>query len=594
MIIWFLLLMAQNSNGEGDKSHLFHEHGFLAKDQGKVYLNTNDEYFSIALHVAIPKFKFLHVGVNCHQELYCGLDHRITQECDNGSWTEALLASEQALIAVNKKLDIFEGFSEASDTRSKRGLGSFLGIGMGIFSTIFSAVSTVMISSHLNRVESDFRKFKARQKYINGKLIEVDEHLIKIFEHQLKEIRITMHNLECRDASVFQFSALRLSLLNWYKKLDELFYYIDRGSLGGRLNTFILSPNDLNRVITDHPKLKNTEYSINNMNFYLASNIYLLHAELDQNKKFLILHYVLQTPMLYKINAHSLFKIEKVPLIVNDVCMVVDSPKYMYHNNSNWEFFDLNIHSCFLSQLVSICYETVPQTRMKSTCLHSAINCTFTTVPCGTPKYVYHYSGVLVSGTGELYYLKRNANQVEARIIGRKFSDVGVAWVSWNEAEYVQYHEMQVSSPSQITTVIVVNYPDYITDRWSKTLFNRSIVDKFVSNISDLNSIIGQLESLQQLNSVEKLIGSSHVPILVYINSGLILLIAVFVACKYSCCIEFCKSRYSEFSSKPNCPNLKNQDLKNSSNEKLEGKEHEKFSDREASISLDESPQIIN
>ena len=70
-------------------------------------------------------------------------------------------------------------------------------------------------------------------------------------------------------------------------------------NLGGKFNSIILSPIDIAKIIADHKQLMETKYSSNSMNFYLASNIYLLQAEVSYDKNCLILHYVLQTPMLF-------------------------------------------------------------------------------------------------------------------------------------------------------------------------------------------------------------------------------------------------------------------------------------------------------
>lgn len=543
MLIWLFTLTIIGSANSVDETQLFHEHGFLAKDQGTVYLNTNDEYFSVVVHLAIPQFKFLNMRKTCHEALSCGVNRQKIENCGESNWTDTLRASNLALSRAVSKIEKFNSFTKPTKTIHKRSLGSLLGIGAGVFSTIFTAVSTAMISNHLKRVENDLQEFKNRQNYINGQLIDVQKHLIKLVEHTFKEIRIEMHNLECQEVTLFQFSALRFSLENWYKKLDDLFFYIDRGALGGKLNSFILSPSDISKIIADHKQLMETEYSSNSMNFYLASNIYLLQAELSDDKNFLILHYVLQTPMLFNYNAHKLLKIERVPLKINNVCMLVDAPKYMYKSKNLWEFFDLNDQSCFITELISICYETVPQTRIKSPCLHNA-NCTEKVIPCMDPSYVYHYSGVLISGTGMLHYLKKNAKQLENRIVTKEFSKVGIAWVSWNEAEYVQYNVMRLNSPSHVTTVLNVNYPDALVNKWVSKLLNRSISVNKKFNKSDFQSFTDQLELLKLNTRETSHTNQYHIIVLVYVNSSILGLLVIFIICSHgdSCICSWFKN----------------------------------------------------
>ena len=196
MLIWLFTLTIIGFANTVDETHLFHEHGFLAKDQGTVYLNTNDEYFSIAVHLAIPKFKFLNLGKTCHEELLCGENRQKIKNCGDSNWTDTLRASNLALSRAVAKIEKFNSFAKPTKNIHKRSLGTLLGIGAGVFSTIFTAVSTAMISNHLKRVENDLQEFKDRQNYINGQLIDVQKHLIKLVEHTFKEIRIARKKLD--------------------------------------------------------------------------------------------------------------------------------------------------------------------------------------------------------------------------------------------------------------------------------------------------------------------------------------------------------------------------------------------------------------
>ena len=503
MAVLLLLLVMGQSYGV-DHSHLFKEHGFLAKDHGRVYLDTNEAYLSLVVHVALPRFEFINVGEDCHKQLLCGYTGiRGQKGCQNNEWTDALTASKKALTSTKSKIDRFNGILRAEEDsgREKRGIAGVLGIGVGLFSMLFSGISNARISHHLNSVDSDLKAFKSRQDYITGRVLEVQRNLVKVVDHRFKDLSIHMTELQCNDALLFQFSAVRFSLLEWQKVIDNYFYYVDRGILGGTLNSYILSTDDLQQVVADHSELRSTEYEDNLQNFYMSSKAALMEAEISEDNQFLYIHYILQTPLLYKANAHGLFKIEKVPISMNGKCFYVDSPRFMYKKEEEWSFIDLNEDSCSITDLVSVCYETVPQTRVKSSCLHDNVNCTFTEVQCQKTRYVYHYSGVLVSGQENLFFLKKSPLPHEARIISRKFSEVGVAWVTWKEAEYVQYGGMRVDSPSYVTSVVKVNYTEDQLQMWTRMLINQSLTRAVESG--DFDTVLGQIDKLQQSVMVE-------------------------------------------------------------------------------------------
>ena len=79
-------------------------------------------------------------------------------------------------------------------------------------------------------------------------------------------------------------------------------------------------------------------------------------------------------------------------------------------------------------------------------------------VPCDPTRFVYHHTGLLISGQGKLSYIKKSLSKHENKILTKDFSDLGIAWVPWSEADYVQYKNVRVSAPSQITNVLTVFY----------------------------------------------------------------------------------------------------------------------------------------
>ena len=68
LILWGLITAIYGK----DESTLFYGHGILNKDHGTVYLDTNDAYFSVLLHVAIPHFRFDNMPNDCIKTFSCG------------------------------------------------------------------------------------------------------------------------------------------------------------------------------------------------------------------------------------------------------------------------------------------------------------------------------------------------------------------------------------------------------------------------------------------------------------------------------------------------------------------------------------------
>ena len=136
-----------------------------------------------------------------------------------------------------------------------------------------------------------------------------------------------------------------------------------------------------------------------------------------------------------------------------------------------------------------------PQNNTYSACIMES-NCTLSKSACKPKQFIYHHTGVLFSGQGTLNFIKKNPDHHENKIIERKFSTFGLAWVSWEEAVYVQHDGLKLSGPTQATNIVTVTYPVSLSSDWWDILNNAS------ASLRDEYKTKGILDDLHDLKHV--------------------------------------------------------------------------------------------
>ena len=165
--------------------------------------------------------------------------------------------------------------------------------------------------------------------------------------------------------------------------------------------------------------------------------------------------------------------VEKVPLVINNTCITIDIPQYVYTQKNKFSLVELDDRACKINNLISMCDDMFPQNRTLSACLMKS-NCTLRESVCRPKQFIYHYTGVLFSGKGSLNFIKKNPSHHENKIKEKEFSKFGIAWVSWEEAEYVQYDGLRLSGPAHATNLVTVTYPGDHSAEWWELLTNAS------------------------------------------------------------------------------------------------------------------------
>ena len=189
-IVYLLLVYLVTAEGE-DKTTLLTKHGFLLKDQGKVYLDTNEAYLSVFVNVALPQFQYSGVNEGCFKHFTCGNERKSTENCDNSNFSGALRAQNLTMDATTKKILEFNKLTNSDLRRSKRSIAGFLGLGLGLFNMVFSGISNARISNHLNNIEGKFNAFKLKQDYVNKRLVSIQEDTIHVIDHDLNCLRLS-------------------------------------------------------------------------------------------------------------------------------------------------------------------------------------------------------------------------------------------------------------------------------------------------------------------------------------------------------------------------------------------------------------------
>ena len=448
------------------------DHGILLKEHGIVYRNTNQMFLSVFVKLAIPEVVYhdTQLVATCAPDVH-----------------NAYTLKNSFVDDAKKKLSKFKTLANIAENnpsgRNKRSIGAILGLGLGALGLIFNGIATIRLNHHINEIEHEFHNFVNDQVRFNRKIIEVQKSVLKIIDQDFHEIERSYNNLACDSRLMYNELGNTLALMKWRSKLDNYFHFIDRGTFGGRLTSLILDTEDLKKVISDHPSLNGTIYAKNPNYFYLASKIAMLSAEVYPVNKYvgplnLVMHYIIQAPVLIQKNSRKLYSVNTVPLFKENNCMLVDLPKFVYADKTTADprVVYLKDEACEINELVSVCYEATSEIEGLSNarCFNAFENCTFIGVPCRM-HYVYDYSGVLLSGQphSEALYLKRGVVPGEKRIFSLKLNRHGTKFISWKNALYIQYENFKIEAPDYVNTTVWTKIN--IDLRWDSILANASL-----------------------------------------------------------------------------------------------------------------------
>ena len=486
--------------GSGTKVYL--DQGVMLREQGKVYVDVNDRFVSLFKKVALPNLILKGVPTSCHNagsSLTCNVGDNGTsgtsEFCSPDSVSVAVLAKKILVHMTKNKISLFDSLAGLRNSagrvdinRKKRGILSVLGLGTGILSMIFSGVTVHKLSAHVNKLEGDWDNFKRLELKRWKRTSAVVNNNFQVLDYRYNSLVSQLNSAKCETILAIGMAISSDVIAIWHRELDHYFSHVDEGNLGGRLSSKILPEEDLLQLLRDHQELNGTAYVDNIMNFYLTSNVVLISAELDKDN-FLILHYVVVVPMIYPSRAFDLYQVNVVPIHHDSVCLETSLPGFVYNRSG---LLVGTGNSCKMGELVSLCYERVPDTPLVAdSCLGRAINCTFALASCSVTRYVYDFSGILIGGKpgDKLYVLNRIVGPGEDKIADGKFSEFGVAFVPWSKAKYVQYRDIRIESPESIISVVSTHTPNYTVD-WGETV-RKGKVDTLSKGTLEALNVLG-------------------------------------------------------------------------------------------------------
>ncbi len=89
----------------GDKTKLLIEHGFLLRDHGSVYLDTNDAYLSVFVNLAVPKFELEEMPEGCSKHFSCAQNGTRGRDCKKQEWSQVTINSQRAVNLATKRVE---------------------------------------------------------------------------------------------------------------------------------------------------------------------------------------------------------------------------------------------------------------------------------------------------------------------------------------------------------------------------------------------------------------------------------------------------------------------------------------------------------
>lgn len=508
-------------------TQVFLDQGTVVREHGTVYINTDDRFLSLFHKVAIPKFTLDGINRNCYRadgatipSLKCRVKVKSGGTCPPDQFEITEMCRKHAILKAHKRISMFDALADFKhnesvvDNRKKRGILGVLGLGSGLISMLFSGVAAARLNSHIKKVENDFANFKKEELTRWERSAKVIDNNFRVIDYTLKAINSSVHTLTCTQIAMSSRGLMYDILDTWKDILDNFFVFVNEGYLGGKLTSRILTISDLELILEQHSELKDTAYNDNLMNFYLTSKIIMLSAELSDDQNYLVLHFVIVAPMIYSNNAFPLFEVDQVPIQHKNACLKTVLPEFMFKSGEN--FVGLSKTSCVMGELVSLCYEKIPDGR-RNTCLTKAENCTFERASCEEVHYIYSFSGVLVSGSpdDDLLILNKNVSRDEKKIATRKFSAFGVCFIAWEEAAYVQYKGLKIESPDHIVSVTWMNYTANYTLDWSTVVERGSFKSQTLGHLEALGAMGIDADALKANKS-------DHVLVIVSLISGIL------------------------------------------------------------------------
>ena len=396
----------------------------------------------------------------------------------------------------------------------------------------FSGFSSYELSSHIQDLRSEFVSFKQQQQSFEMNILRSQEKVIKYVQASENNFYHKLAQLSCEIGNVMSIFTAQEFIRQWEVKLQTLFYYVNRGSVGGKLSPGIFPIEYLKKIIQDHPELNHTIYRTSIYNFYRVAEVVLANVDvIDQSVS---MHYVIKVPIVSAKNTFQLYKVLQVGVRRNNQCAAINLLVHVYKNGAL--FYALDMSSCKSEWELNICYESISQHTNHLLCLQNFTNCIMGTIPC-ISRSIFDKSGVMVSGVGDIRILHTNKS-----IVIKPLNENGVRFIAWENVSMVQLDEHLIDSPDFMSTSIQANFSTEVINKWHKFVNSTINNTTMLKPLNLWNSIEEMRTSLDRNSQTHA--SSHHLKTLAIVNGVIAMVGALLTSAIICICVITAKQSY--------------------------------------------------
>ena len=158
-------------------------------------------------------------------------------------------------------------------------------------------------------------------------LLKFDADILKIVDKQLSEFNIRLSGLKCDISSLAYMMIYNQAHQMYLKKVERLLYSVLHGNLVSSVAT-VLSVHDLSIITAQNAVFQNTLYVERPELLFRTADFVI--ADIADKDSYLVVHYVLVAPKLFRGDLHQTYISKSVPVSEfrdSDCCFEILSPE---------------------------------------------------------------------------------------------------------------------------------------------------------------------------------------------------------------------------------------------------------------------------
>jgi hypothetical protein len=488
-------------------AHVFTEQGTILKAKGLITFASED-LISVFRKVKLPQMDPI---TNCNQRWIDDFNQKIEETT----------------------LEYIQLFSHIAYTNRKKRSLALLSLGLGAVDLLLSGFGFGKLSNQLHEISTKFETFTKYQHEFNNKQIEFDRKLVAVVQQHEDDVSETFKQVQCQFLDTSGHLLAHQYHDKWEKQLNSLFKPLREGSLKVPLTPDILSPEDLRKILNEHEMLQRLYFRKNIYSFYETAEMSVVQASFNLPTRTLTVHQIIHFPSLIEEQIFPLFKVVQVGMKKDDVCMMLDLPKYVYKRE--YKYFPIDELNCKIKDTpISACYTAILPNAHHNLCLNAKnlSSCEVRAAqPCQT-RYVYDNSGILIGSSQEKVQIFSSDRHSKMAVL--KPSELGTIYVPWNSVAYVQIGDnLLIQKPEFVSSYLEAQID---TSTWIQTV-NESV--KMLNRRSKLNSsellnLIEDLPKFKEDHKSYKLLIFSLISVIL----GLILAVIIVIVCRRVECFK--------------------------------------------------------